>query len=149
MKIIYKLRNRHIECEPFGIGTARKFEEFVTAVVRDMQFPKPVEVTVQTSVRHGIDFVGECWCYPSRSVVKLYLCRISTFDQMIQVCAHELGHAYHYQTDIRDFRTRTDYGKELYAEEFSQMVLLDKYQKAYATYLPSYNGYRTNVIYNT
>lgn len=45
------------------------------------------------------------------------------YEEMKSTIAHEIGHAHHAQTAPTDFYSRTDYGQEIYAEEFSNMCM--------------------------
>ena len=70
-----------------------------------------------------------------------------TVGGLYQNCLHELGHFHHWYNDRTDMMKRTEYGKELYAEMFAEMILLDKYQIAYQTDYAQYSGYSRNQIY--
>lgn len=58
--------------------------------------------------------------------------------------AHEIGHVHHLHTSPDDFFGRTDYGQEMYAEEFANMCLGRESSNYKAT---NYRGYARKQIY--
>lgn len=89
---------------------------------------------------------GHADCY--KSEIKIWAAKYPTLDAVKQVVYHELGHIHHFYTDRVDFKKRTEYGLEVYAEEFAEKWMNTRYNLKYKTHYPSYKGYAERRIYN-
>lgn len=106
-----------------------------------------VSVTIQTSrtnIYSGIKGTADIL----KNKIMVYSKGNPDLFSSVQCLTHELGHIYHAHKEWSDFIVCTDFGRELYAENFSEMVLGSKYNLDYITKFSVYRGYNQRKKYN-
>lgn len=104
---------------------------------------RTIQLTLQLSYKGRLNagkIAGIAYCWKNQAFVWSYGL-FKGYNYILAIMAHELGHIHQYRYAQDDYNACTDYGAELYADEFAKMVLGRLWLDSYASIGRLYKGY--------
>ncbi len=153
----FKYGNRKLDDSDKVLGNYKRDDALYIsdfkAIFRDVEQEFFADITIPTIVQ--VHYTMSQWRDNTTAYAQVARPKIQAWlkwykmDALIHSVFHELGHVYHYWNQREDYMSRTEYGMEVYAENFTEMCLGSKYKIEHQTYYPAYRGWAERKVYKT